>query len=56
MPATFITDRSAFRLLAKLDTKRRPKVVPHFNRGCLEGYRILLAGRALTEAEVEALA
>jgi len=56
MPATFITDNAAARFASRIDTKRRPKVVPHFCRGCLEGYRVILGGRALTEAEVEAMA
>ena len=55
-PATFISERSAQRIALKLQSlSRRARVRPHFNRGCLEGYRVILKGRALTDAQVEAL-
>lgn len=56
-PAIFISDMSAKKIMAKVPwfKGRSVKTVPYYRRGMLEGYKVLLNGKPLTERAVEVL-
>jgi len=56
-PAVFISNHSARRIMGRIPwfKGRNIKAVPVFKRGMLEGYKVLLNGKPLTERAVEVL-